>query len=206
LSGLRTDTIEIDGQGRTFALLGRPIPGLEMRVVDPSTGAARGAREVGELEFAGTSVTSGYYRRPDATRAAFRGAWLRTGDLAYITGGELVICGRIKDLIIVGGRNIFPEDVERAAMTVPGIRAGNVVAFGVEGRRGKEQLVVVAETKQAATGALRDEVVRRVTGAVGVPPDDIVLVGAGTLPKTSSGKLQRSLCRARYLDAALVAV
>ncbi|MGH9285995.1 MAG: AMP-binding protein, partial [Acidimicrobiales bacterium] len=67
LSGLRTDTIEIDGQGRTFALLGRPIPGLEMRVVDPSTGAARGAREVGELEFAGTSVTSGYYRRPDAT-------------------------------------------------------------------------------------------------------------------------------------------
>ncbi len=131
---------------RLFAKLGRPVPGLEVRITDPADGHVRGDREVGELEIRGTSVTTGYYRDPEATRS-FRDGWLRTGDLAYLVDGELVVCGRIKDVIIIGGRNVFPEDIEKAVATIDGVRAGNVMAFGVEGRAGKEQIVVVAETK-----------------------------------------------------------
>jgi fatty-acyl-CoA synthase len=174
-----------------------------MRIVDPQTGQLRREREVGELEIRGTSVTSGYYNRPDATAEAFRRGWLRTGDLAYFVDGELVMCGRIKDLIIVGGRNVYPQDIEAAAATVEGVRAGNVIAFGVEGRHGREAIVVVAECKAADTEPVRRQVVQTVREAVGVPPRDVVLVTPGSLPKTSSGKLQRSLCRARYLDEAL---
>ncbi|MEJ7844032.1 MAG: AMP-binding protein [Acidimicrobiales bacterium] len=189
---------------RRLALLGTAVPGLEMRIVDPETGSPRADREVGELQFRGTSVTSGYYARPDATAESFAdGGWLRTGDLAYTLAGELVVCGRIKDVIIIGGRNVFPEDVERAVSTLDGVRAGNVIAFGVDGRRGKEGLVVVAETKVVDTNATRRTVAERIKEAVGLPAKEIVLVAPGTLPKTSSGKLQRSLCKQRYLDADL---
>jgi fatty-acyl-CoA synthase len=113
------------------------------------------------------------------------------------------VCGRIKDVIIVGGRNVFPEDVERAVADVDGVRAGNVIAFGTEGRRGREALVVVAETKAEEAIPVRTAVASKVTDAVGVAPEDVVLVRPGTLPKTSSGKLQRSLCRDRYHDEVL---
>jgi fatty-acyl-CoA synthase len=104
-------------------------------------------------------------------------------------------------MIIVGGRNVFPEDVERAVASVDGVRPGNVVAFGTEGRRGREALVVVAETRTDQGDALRDAVARRVQDAVGLPPSDVVLLAPGTLPKTSSGKLQRALSRQKYLSA-----
>jgi fatty-acyl-CoA synthase len=185
---------------RAFALLGQPVDGLEFRIADPATGDVMVEREVGELLIRGTSVTPGYYRRPEVTAAAIRDGWLHTGDLAYLLGGELVVCGRIKDVIIVGGRNVFPEDIERAAAGVDGVRAGNVIAFGVEGRKGREALVVVAEAKDADMGVIRTEVARRVADTIGLPPQEVVLVAPGTLPKTSSGKLQRSLCRTRYLD------
>jgi fatty-acyl-CoA synthase len=188
---------------RRLARLGRPIPGLQMRICDPETGTTMTDREVGELQIAGTSVTPGYYRHPQQTAAAFSGDWLRTGDLAYLVEGELVVCGRIKDVIIVGGRNVFPEDVERAAAAVDGVRAGNVIAFGVCGRKGKEGVVVVAETKVDDPVPVRQAVASRVLEAVGIPATEIVLVAPGTLPKTSSGKLQRSLCRSRYLEAVL---
>ncbi len=110
-------------------------------------------------------------------------------------------------MIIVGGRNVFPEDIERAAATVDGVRAGNVIAFGSDRRRGREAIIVVAETRAADdTAPVRDAVATTVCDAVGVPPVDVVLVRAGTLPKTSSGKLQRSLCRDRYHDDELESV
>lgn len=183
---------------RRLPLLGRPVPGLEIRIVDPETGTPLREREVGELEVRGTSVTPGYYRRRDANAELFHDGWLRTGDLAYTIDGQLVMCGRIKDVIIVGGRNVFPEDVERTVGTLEGVRAGNVIAFGVPGDRGRESLVVVAETKAEDLVALRRRVAERTREVVGVPARDIVLVAAGTLPKTSSGKLQRSLCKRRY--------
>ncbi len=195
-----------DGNVRRLPRLGRPVPGLEMRVCDSSTGQAMQDREVGEVELRGSSITPGYYDNPDATAASRRGGWFRTGDLGYVVDGELVVCGRIKDVIIVGGRNVFPEDVERAAESVEGVRAGNVIAFGTEGRRGREAVVVVAETKHDEIAPVRAAVAARVTDAVGVPPEDIVLVRPGTLPKTSSGKPQRSLCRRRYLGDELAPV
>jgi fatty-acyl-CoA synthase len=197
-------SVDVDHpSARSLARLGRPIPGLEIRICDPQSGSPMREREAGELEIRGTSVTPGYYKRPDETAAAFHDGWLRTGDLAYTVDGELVVCGRIKDVIIVGGRNVFPEDVERAAGEVDGVRAGNVIAFGIEGRNGKERLIVVAETKADDPAPVRSEVARRVSSAVGLPPGEVVMVTAGTLPKTSSGKLQRSLCRNRYLTDAL---
>ncbi len=223
LRGLRTDCVdrrvieteryaaptEVGAVGsRRFAVLGRPVPGLEIRIVDLDSGTALRDREVGELEIRGTSVTPGYYKRPDTNATLFHEGWLRTGDLAYMLDGELVVCGRIKDVIIVGGRNVFPEDVERAVGTVEGVRAGNVIAFGALNGRGREALTVVAETRASAErvddlATLRHAVAERVIDTVGVPAHDIVLVAPGTLPKTSSGKLQRSLCRQRYDDGQL---
>jgi fatty-acyl-CoA synthase len=193
------------GGARRLPLLGRVLDGLDLRIVDPDTGGARQDREVGEVELRGASISPGYYRNPDATAAAQRDGWLRTGDLGYLVDGELVICGRRKDVIIVGGRNVFPEDIERAVAGVDGVRAGNVIAFGTTGRRGREAIVVVAETKAEDDGAapVRAAVAERVTDAIGIPPSEIVLVAPGTLPKTSSGKLQRALCKDRYLSDVL---
>jgi len=200
------DPTVTDSAVRRLPRLGRPLRGLDLRVCDPTTGQAMRDREVGEVELRGSSITPGYYGNAKATAVAKRGEWFRTGDLGYVVDGELVVCGRLKDVIIVGGRNVFPEDVERAAETVEGVRAGNVIAFGTEGRRGREAVVVVAETKLDSITAIRDAVAARVTDAVGVPPEDVVLVRPGTLPKTSSGKPQRSLCRQRYLGDELAPV
>jgi fatty-acyl-CoA synthase len=191
---------------RRLARLGTPIPGFELRVCDPETGFELAEREVGEIELRGPSITPGYYRHPEATASSFRGEWLRTGDLGYWADGEVVVCGRMKDLIIVGGRNVFPEDVERAVADVDGVRTGNVIAFGTEGRRGREALVVVAEVKGDDTEFIRSQIRKRVADTVGIPPQEVVLVAAGTLPKTSSGKLQRSLCREQFLDHGLASL
>ncbi len=188
---------------RRLPLLGRPVPGLEMRIVDQETRDELPERSVGELLIRGTSVTSGYYKRPDATAALFHDGWLCTGDLAYMIDGELILCGRIKDVIIVGGRNVFPEDIERAVGELDGVRAGNVIAFGVDGYKGKESVVVVAETKETVLDPIRHAIHHRTVEVCGLPPRDVMLVQAGTLPKTSSGKLQRSKCRELYLDETL---
>jgi len=193
-----------DANARRLARCGPPLAGFEVRITDPDTGSVLDDRSAGEIELRGPSVVTGYFRRPDATAAAFRDdGWLRTGDLGYVADGDLVVCGRLKDMLIVGGRNVFPEDLERAAQTVEGVRPGNVIAFGVgRGRKGDE-LVVVAELKGGDPAVVRDGIVRAVGHAGGVRPDDVVLVAPGTLPKTSSGKLRRSECRARYQDAKL---
>lgn len=185
---------------RRLVKLGRPVPGLQMRVVDPDNGDALAEREVGELEIRGTSVTPGYYKRPDINGELFHDGWMRTGDLAYLVDGELVICGRIKDVIIVGGRNVFPEDIERAVAQVDGVRAGNVIAFGMDAKRGSQQVVVAAEVKveDITMESVRREIGAEVRHAVGLPAREIILVSPGSLPKTSSGKLQRALCRRRW--------
>ncbi len=188
---------------RRIPLLGRAVPGLEMKIVDPNTRAELSERHVGELLIRGTSVTPGYYKRPDATAALFHDGWLCTGDLAYMVDAELVLCGRIKDVIIVGGRNVFPEDIERACGTLEGVRAGNVIAFGVEGYKGKESVVVVAEVRTEEPVLVREALHHRTLEVCGLPPRDVMLVKPGSLPKTSSGKLQRAKCRELYLAESL---
>ena len=103
--------------------------------------------KVGELEISGSSLTSGYYKRPDVTESAFSDGWFSSGDLAYLVDGELVLCGRIKDLIVIGGRNIYPQDIEWVLNDVEGVRKGNTIVFGITGKSTKEKVVVVAETK-----------------------------------------------------------
>ncbi len=188
---------------RELVMLGRAMDGLEFRITDGESGAVLDEREVGELEIRGSSVTASYYKDPQRTREAFRDDWFRTGDLAYLVDQELVICGRIKDVIIVGGRNVYPQDIERAAGGVDGVRAGNVIAFGVEGRLGKQAVVVVAETRSDDLHLTSKLVAERAREAVGLPMKEVCLVAPGTLPKTSSGKLQRALCKQRYEDGEL---
>jgi len=195
----------LDGT-RRLPLLGKPVPGLEMRIVEPGTAEVLADRQVGELQLRGTSVTPGYYKRPDATAELLQDGWLHTGDLGYLLDGELVLCGRIKDVIIVGGRNVFPEDIERAVGSIDGVRAGNVIAFGVDGYKGRESVVVVAETRGGDRAAVERAIHERVLEAVGLPAREVMLVQAGSLPKTSSGKLQRALCKERYLSEELLTI
>lgn len=197
------DPDDLAVRARRLPLLGTAVLGLEMKVVDPETREDLPERHVGELLLRGTSVTPGYYKRPDATAALFHGDWLCTGDLAYLLDGQLVLCGRIKDVIIVGGRNVFPEDIERAVGVLDGVRAGNVIAFGMEGYKGKESVVVVAEARADDVETVREAIHHLTLEVCGLPPRDVLLVKPGTLPKTSSGKLQRAKCRAEYLDETL---
>ena len=189
---------------RAQGLLGRPVPGMEMRIVEPLTGEDLPDRKVGELQLRGESVTSGYYKREDATEELLGGGWLRTGDLSYTVDGELVVCGRSKDVIIVGGRNVYPQDVEKVVGQVEGVRTGNVIAFGVDGRHGAQNIVVVAESKGGNLDEIRREVTSAVTQAEGIPPKEVILVEPGSVPKTSSGKLQRSAAKASYESDDLV--
>ena len=198
-----TDPDDLAVRARRLPMLGTAVPGMELKVVDPDTREELPERHVGELLLRGTSVTPGYYKRDDATKALFHEDWLCTGDLAYVLDGQLILCGRIKDVIIVGGRNVFPEDIERAVGGLDGVRAGNVIAFGMEGYKGKESVVVVAEVRTDDPDDVRETIHHRTLEVCGLPPRDVMLVQAGTLPKTSSGKLQRAKCKELYLDEQL---
>jgi 1-acyl-sn-glycerol-3-phosphate acyltransferase len=178
---------------------GRELPGHEVRILDDA-GHDLPERVVGRLVFRGPSMTSGYYRRPEATAAiTLPGGWLDSGDLAYRADGEIHIAGRRKDLIIKAGRNLVPQEIEEVAAGVEGIRRGCVAAFGVSSPTlGTESLVIVAETRETDP-AERERLTRAVTEcvaeAVDVPPDRVVLVPPGAVPKTSSGKIRRSAAK-----------
>src|SRR2546429_7130301 len=138
--------------GRACALrvpsCGVAMPGLELRIAaDDGDGPAVGERTVGEIQLRGPSVTPGYVFDPEATRAGRSGdGWLRTGDLGYLAGGHLHPCGRIKDVIILRGRNLHAHDIEALVGGLADVRTGNVVAFGTpDGETGEEKLVVIAE-------------------------------------------------------------
>ncbi len=181
-----------------LVLLGKAVPGLEISIVDPITGDECKDRVVGELRIRGNSLTDGYYKNPEATSELIVDGWLNTGDLAYTVDGELVVCGRIKDVIIVGGRNVYPQDIEKAVGEVSGVRTGNVIAFGTEGRLGAQNIIVVAEARADGLDELQRNITNVVTDAIGIPPKQVVLVEPGSVPKTSSGKLQRSACRGQF--------
>jgi fatty-acyl-CoA synthase len=194
--------------GRRLVRLGGPLPGVELRIVDPATGAALPERSLGEVQVAGVSVTPGYVG--DGSEQLFDGRWLRTGDLGYLGDGELVIGGRIKDVIIVGGRNIFPVDIERVVGALPGVRTGGVVAFGAPaapdaagpGAEGVDGVVVVAEHRSPGSVDAR-QVVEAVWSGVGVAVRDVVLVPPGAVPMTTSGKPRRAMCRRLHAEGRL---
>ncbi len=180
-----------------IASCGVPMAGLSVRVASES-GTAVLERQVGEVQILGPSVTPGYIGDDDATRTSRTpDGWLKTGDLGYFSGSELHICGRIKDVIIVRGKNFHAHDLEIVASDVPGIRTGNVVAFGATHRQ-SEVLIIVAESRLEDDPQLVRKVRNHLTETIGVSPDEVIVVPPGTLPKTSSGKLKRLETKSLY--------
>ncbi|MFE9017824.1 fatty acyl-AMP ligase [Streptomyces sp. NPDC007808] len=202
---------------------GRPGPGVTVAVVDPERGEELPEGEIGEIWVRGASVAKGYWRNALATRETFRatlpghdGRFLRTGDLGFLRAGELFVTGRLKDLIVVDGRNHYPQDLELTAeMAHPALRPGCTAAFSVDGDTsdsagtGGEQAVVVAEIAPDSASEAEKiiDVVRSGIGeAHGLPVREVVLVRPGTIPKTSSGKIQRHASRAAYLNGTLAVI
>jgi acyl carrier protein len=181
---------------------GQVIPGHDLRVVD-GAGFEQPDRQEGALQFRGPSATSGYYRNPEATKALFAGGgWLNTGDRAYLSDGMVYITGREKDIIIRGGRNISPYELEEAVGDLPGIRRGCVAVFGSMDRAsGTERVVVLAETRET-DATLHEELKKKINqlamSLIAAPADDIVLAPPATVPKTSSGKIRRVAAREYY--------
>ncbi len=185
---------------------GRPIHGHALMIVDEE-GTPLGQDKVGHILFTGPSLMKGYYEDNAATFTAIAGGWLRTGDLGFFHDGELYLSGRAKDIIIVRGKNYCAEDIEQIVERVPGVRLGGCVAFGVyDDERAVDRVVVVCETRSEndlERGTIKETVARAVGDACGLSVDEVVLVPPSTIPKTSSGKRQRRLTRARYLEGTL---
>jgi acyl-CoA synthetase (AMP-forming)/AMP-acid ligase II len=182
---------------------GVPFSGHEVAVKDEQGNILPDGHE-GELCHKGPSVTPGYFQNPEATAKSYRDGWLHTGDLGFVKDGQVYVTGRIKDLIIVNGRNVHPQAVEWATAEVEGVRRGNVVAFSVPGANG-EELVTVVETKlpEEEHAELTDRVRKAIQRELSLAASDIICLRPGTLPKTSSGKLQRRKTREQYLSGAL---
>lgn len=208
----RTAVANVDGA----ALVGcGRVPSLhEVRIVDPQTGDVAASGAIGEIWAAGPSIAAGYWNKPHESAETFverdGRRWLRTGDLGFVHEGEIFVAGRLKDMIIVRGHNLYPQDIERAVETeVEAARKGRVAAFAVD-VDGQEGVGLAAEVsrglqKLITPQALADALSAVVSEQCGESPKVVVLLNPGALPKTSSGKLQRSACRkgwmARSLDA-----
>ena len=181
-----------------FVSSGPPLKKHQIRVIDAADFELP-ERHEGRIEFSGPSSTSGYYRDAIKTRELFHDNWLDSGDLGYIANGELYVTGRIKDIIIRAGRNIYPHELEEAVGNVDGIRNGRVAVFGSKNKRtGTERLIVLAETRSKETDEhqqLRNKINALSTDLIGGPPDEVVLAPAGTVLKTSSGKIRRAASR-----------
>jgi amino acid adenylation domain-containing protein len=217
---LEQDRAEPAGDGEPAApLVGCGEAWLEQRlaVVDPATCRRCLEGQVGEIWVAGASIAEGYWGLPEETRHAFQafledggeGPFLRTGDLGFLAGGELFVAGRLKDLIILRGRNHYPQDFELTAeRSHAALRTGCSAAFSVD-VAGEERLVIVAELerrREAEAAAAAEAVRRAVAEEHEAQVHDVVLVRMGSVPKTSSGKIQRHACRAGYLDGSLEVV
>jgi len=144
-------------------------------------------------------VSPGYYNDVDTTRASIRNGQLFTGDLGYLSKGELFVCGRVKDLIIINGRKYHPQDLEWGVADLAGIRRGRVVAFGTTSASGSDRTVVIAEPSGTVPASeLTEAIRRRIVDICGLVVDDVVLVPSGTVARTTSGKVKRSATKMLY--------
>src|SRR3954468_18226786 len=190
-----------DNDAIEMVACGHPIEKNDVRIVDDA-GRELGERYEGMLEFRGPSMTKGYFRNEAKTKELFHDGWIKSGDRAYIAGGDIHITGRVKDIIIRAGRNTYPHEIEEAISAIPGIRKGGVAAFGSpDPENGTERLVVMAETKESNAEARAKLIAAAhevVTAIAGSAADDIVLVPPRGVPKTSSGKVRRSSAKELY--------
>ncbi len=185
---------------------GLPLRGHQIRIVDDQ-GRELPERRVGHLQFQGPSATRGYFQNPAATEKLFDGDWLDSGDLAYIAAGDVYLTGRMKDLIIRAGRNIYPHELEEAVGEIEGVRKGCVAVFGGQDPdTGTERLVIVAETRSrdaALHAQLRERIGELALDLSGVPADEVILAAPHTVLKTSSGKIRRSATRELFQQGLL---
>jgi fatty-acyl-CoA synthase len=196
LAVLRRAVPATHGRTRRFASLGRLLKGLEARVVDVD-GAVLPARGVGVIEVRGEPVTLGYTTAAGFVSAQDDDGWYNTGDLGYLTeAGDVVVCGRLKDVIIMAGRNIYPTDIERAACRVEGVRPGCAVAVRLDAGRSRESFAVAVESNSyddhEAVLRIQHRVAHEVVAEVNVRPRNVVVLEPGIIPKTPSGKLRRA--------------
>ncbi len=189
-----------------YVACGRPLPGHEIRIVD-DTGREVGERVVGRLQFRGPSATHGYYRNPEETQRLFDGTWLNSGDIAYLAGGDVHLTSRAKDMIIRGGRNLYPYELEEAIGNLEGVRKGCVAVIGVmDPATGTERVVAIAEVRKpdaVDADALRSRINVLAADLLGAPPDEIVLAPPNSVLKTSSGKIRRAATRDLYASGAI---
>ncbi|MFY0566790.1 MupA/Atu3671 family FMN-dependent luciferase-like monooxygenase [Archangium lansingense] len=203
-----------DENARVLVSVGRSAEDQQLRILRPETRTACAPGEVGEIWVAGPSVSGGYWNRPEESERAFgtrledgSGPWLRTGDLGFLLDGELYITGRLKDLIILRGRNLYPQDVEFTSERAhSAVRAGCSASFSVD-VEGEERLVLVAEvdTRGSATGTegVAEAIRRAIADEHSAHVHAVVLLQPRTIPKTSSGKIQRRACREAFLQGTL---
>jgi fatty-acyl-CoA synthase len=192
---------EGDPAAKTLVSVGSAVHGIRTRIKSRD-GAVLGAGLLGEIQISGPPVTTGYYRAPEATAAAFDGSWLRTGDLGFMADGQLYVAGRLKEMVVVHGQNYFPDDVEAISREVPGVYRKRCVAFPDSDPDGNEHVGVIVEAniKTMDGDALRREVARRVAAGLGLSRVRVYVVGPRWLSRTTSGKWQRALS-ARRLSA-----
>jgi len=187
-----------DNTALTFVACGRPIPRHEIRVVD-DTGREVADRHEGQLQFRGPSSTSGYFRNDEKNRKLFSGDWLESGDRAYIANGDVYITGRIKDMIIKAGRNIYPHEIEELVGQVEGVRKGCVAAVAsTDQQTGTERLVLIVETRLTQDDEkerLAKQIIEVCSNTLDMPPDVVELVPPHAVLKTSSGKIRRAATR-----------
>ena len=196
LAALRRAVPATKGNTRRLATLGPLLRDLEARIVDED-GKVLPARGVGIIELRGESLTPGYITMGGFVPAQDENGWYDTGDLGYLTEeGHVVVCGRVKDVIIMAGRNIYPTDIERAAGRVPGVRPGCAVAVRLDAGHSRETFAVAVESNDwenpAEVRRIEQQVAHEVVAEVDVRPRNVVVLGPGTIPKTPSGKLRRS--------------
>jgi fatty-acyl-CoA synthase len=201
----RTAVESVDG--REIVSVGRPVPGVEIRITGPE-GVSLGDGDVGLVECRGPSTMEGYVDRPDLTAQALCDGWLNTGDLGFTWRGELFLTGRAKDMLLLRGRNYAPDEVEQAVDSVPGVRAGSAVAVSwlPDGGEGEVLLVLVEARREVPAdghAALARACADRIVAQTGLAPERVEVVGPGSLPRTSSGKLQRQRALQEYVDGRL---
>jgi len=201
----RRVAVPFEGTGSSIALVscGSPLPGHRLQIVGDD-GRPVKEREVGEILLAGPSVMLGYYKDEALTVQTMRDGWLRTGDLGYLSGGELFVCGRAKDIIIVNGRKYHPQDLEWAVDALAGVRRGRVVAFGAtEGGQADRVVIVVEPSGTVPADVLSDTIRREIRDLFGLYVSDVAVVRSGTVARTTSGKVQRAATKARYENGEL---
>jgi fatty-acyl-CoA synthase len=190
---------------RAIVNCGRPLEGMEIEVRD-GAGNILPDREIGKVWTRGQSVMVGYYRDPESTDACMVGGWLDTGDMGYLSGGYIFIVGRAKDMIIINGRNHWPQDIEWAVEQLPGFKSGDIAAFAITGPTGEEQPAVLVHCRVSdlqERSRLKDDIKERVRAIIGMSPV-VELIPPRSLPRTSSGKLSRTKARNLYLSGEIV--